>query len=59
MSDDAKRYQEELEALLRETEDKARRAKHLQGVERMEHLLSGIANDRAWRHRRDDGEPGR
>ena len=36
---DAERYQEELDAILRDTEDRAKRASHLQGVDRLDQLL--------------------
>jgi hypothetical protein len=36
---DAERYQEELDSILRETEDRAKRASHLQGVDRLDQLF--------------------
>ena len=56
MSDmrDVKRYQRELDLIFRETEDRAKRASYLHGVDRIEHLLQlaaqrGISQVESWR----------
>jgi hypothetical protein len=51
---DAERYQKEFDAILRDTEDKAKRAEHLQGVDRIEQLFEragqfGISQAESWR----------
>jgi hypothetical protein len=51
---DAERYQKELDTILQETEDKAKRASYLVGVARIEQLFEvaaqlGISQAEAWR----------
>ena len=51
---DAERYQKEFDAILRDTEDKAKRAEYLQGVDRLEQLFAradqlGISQAESWR----------
>jgi hypothetical protein len=51
---DAERYQKELDAILRDTEDKAKRASHLLGVDRLDQLFVcaaqlGISQAESWR----------
>jgi hypothetical protein len=51
---DAERYQKELDMILQETEDKAKRATYLFGVARIEQLFevaarNGIFQTEAWR----------
>ena len=51
---DAERYQKELDAILRDTEDKARRASQLQNVDRLDQLFVraaqlGISQAESWR----------
>ncbi len=51
---DAERYQKEFDAILRDTQDKAKRAEHLQGVDRLDQLFAraaqlGIRREESWR----------
>ncbi len=51
---DAERYQKEFDAILLDTEDRAKRAEHLQGVDRIEQLFAraaqlGISQSESWR----------
>ena len=51
---DVERYQKEFDRMLRETEEKAKRASYLQGVDRIEQLFDiaarlGISQAESWR----------